>query len=158
MDVSIEDFLRRGVFGELSLGATEQDVVRILGAPDRFADFRKPVPLKIAGYNAVEMTYIGGGLVGISVDFPVRDRRGSSSILFPGYASSEQASVEDFNKMLTAWRIPYLVDQPRSFPEAPVLATGDRGTRVFFVKNRVSSIALTDDDAFKVAGRDSATK
>lgn len=158
MDVSIEDFLRRGVFGDLTLGATEQDVVRILGVPDRFADFRKPVPLRIAGYNAVEMTYICGDLLGISIDFPVRDRRGSSSVLFPGSVSSEQASVEDFKKMLVTWRIPYFVDQPRSFPEAPVLATGDRGTRVFFVKNRVSSIALTDDDAFKVAGRNSATK
>lgn len=158
MDVSIEEFLRRGVFGELSLGATEQDVVRILGAPDRFADFRKPVSLRIAGYNAVEMTYICDALVGISIDFPVRHRRGSSSILFPGHFSSERVSVEEFKKMLAAWRIPYVVDQPRSFPEAPVLATGERGTRVFFMKNRVSSIALTDDDAFKAAGRSSATR
>ena len=125
------DFLKTGVFAGLTLGATEEQILAVLGAPEGNTLRGK---LRIWTYGSLEVTLSDGRLAQLAIHYLQNPAGTAKGVVVEGWAAQRTTTIEELESVAKEAGIP-LRQSPQTFFDDFLPYEFDSGVTAIFLKN-----------------------
>lgn len=138
MKARVEEFLTRGVLGEIRVGVSPTLVLEQLGPPQGESVMKTPIPIWL--YGNVQIHHSAAAVEMLAVFLGVNSPPPWATIVFEGWTPPREMSCHDFETYLTHAGIEWRVDGSTSSDCQTSLHVGKGDVVVHFVENRIESM------------------